>query len=370
MKIPHPVKTLLVALIAFSLLVFIFGFISNQGRPEAERSTLQGSPEVNFVLLLGRRSQAFLGLKRSTFALAESITDQLTVLADSDLYLPPQKEWEYKNISSPDLIKLQPGETKEISFTVKNIGRNSWPAENLKLGAIYHTGDYDRVSVFANESWETKNRIKTSTAKDRVSRGQTATFNFSITAPTENGFYREYLQPLIEYVTWISPKEGKLYLDILVGKEGIDIEIIDASIYRLSAAMKAESKEIIIDRPNQRILLKEHGQIVAQLPVSTGKVGYTTPAGIFRIINHIPCAYSYEYKLYMENWMAIKREGWKYQGHGMHALPYWRLKNGGKLYEGTDHLGRPVSHGCIRMGIYESKIVYDWAENETKVIII
>jgi lipoprotein-anchoring transpeptidase ErfK/SrfK len=50
---------------------------------------------------------------------------------------------------------------------------------------------------------------------------------------------------------------------------------------------------------------------------------------------------------------------------GIHELPEW--PNGYK--EGAAHIGTPVSHGCIRLGVEAAKIVYDWADVGTKVII-
>jgi len=337
MKKLHPIKSLLVAFIAFSLIMGGLSFGSGNTKS----------------------CQSFPNFKKSSLALAENVADQLTALADTDLYFPAQQNWEYENLNPYQIIRLEPGETTEVSLTIKNLGRNPWPADKLKLGTIYSTGDYDRMSAFANESWEGKNRIKTSSAKNWIYRGQRANFTFSLSAPLEKGFYREYFQPLIENVIWIPPQKNKLYLDILVGKKGVDVEI-----------MRSEEKEIIVDRPNQIMKLKENGQIIAQLPVSTGRIGYTTPAGTFRVINHILCTYSHEYKLYMDNWMAIKQENRTYKGYGIHALPYWKLRGGRKLYEDVEHLGTPISHGCIRVGVYESNIVYDWAENGTKITVI
>lgn len=92
--------------------------------------------------------------------------------------------------------------------------------------------------------------------------------------------------------------------------------------------------------------------------ISSGLNG-TTPKGEFRIRNKSPKAWS-SYGLWMPYWLGI--EG---QRFGIHELPIW--PNGYR--EGADHLGRPVSHGCIRLGIGPAKILYDWVEIGTKVII-
>jgi lipoprotein-anchoring transpeptidase ErfK/SrfK len=50
---------------------------------------------------------------------------------------------------------------------------------------------------------------------------------------------------------------------------------------------------------------------------------------------------------------------------GLHELPIW--PNGYR--EGQDHLGIPVSHGCIRLGVGPAQFLYNWAEVGTPVII-
>ena len=82
--------------------------------------------------------------------------------------------------------------------------------------------------------------------------------------------------------------------------------------------------------------------------------------------------------------MALKRGKYGFTGYGLHALPYWKVRPGnriegevkdgrlytnGKLYEDYAHLGKPMSHGCVRLGIAASKVLYDWATNGTPVTI-
>ena len=57
------------------------------------------------------------------------------------------------------------------------------------------------------------------------------------------------------------------------------------------------------------------------------------------------------------------------QGHGLHGLPYWRLRGGGVIKEGENHLGIRVSHGCVRLSWEDAEKVYNWASNGTPIII-
>ena len=93
--------------------------------------------------------------------------------------------------------------------------------------------------------------------------------------------------------------------------------------------------------------------------VSSG-INDTTPRGHFQIYNKHPKAWS-SYGLWMPYWMAITATG-KY---GIHELPVW--PNGYR--EGEDHLGTPVSHGCVRLGTNSAKLMYEWTEVGTPIFI-
>jgi lipoprotein-anchoring transpeptidase ErfK/SrfK len=122
---------------------------------------------------------------------------------------------------------------------------------------------------------------------------------------------------------------------------------------------------IEVDISDQRLRFYEDGVKLGDRPVSTGKWDMPTPLGQFQIRNKIRVAYSKRYKLYMDWWMAFTPDG----SYGVHSLPYWKLKNGGRYYEGENHLGRRVSHGCIRQKLDDAKTLYDWASIGTPVIV-
>ena len=90
-------------------------------------------------------------------------------------------------------------------------------------------------------------------------------------------------------------------------------------------------------------------------------MGMETPQGQFSIYNKTPRAWSKTYALFMPFWMAFLPSG----EMGIHELPEWP----GGYKEGANHLGTPVSHGCVRLGVGDAKEVYDWAEIGTPIII-
>lgn len=124
-------------------------------------------------------------------------------------------------------------------------------------------------------------------------------------------------------------------------------------------------KSIMVDISEQKLRIYEYGRLLSQRSVSTGKWSTPTPIGTFQVRNKVPVAYSRSFDLYMDWWMAFTPDG----AYGVHSLPYWKLKNGGRFYEGTGHIGRRVSHGCIRQTLLDAKTLYDWAAVGTPVIV-
>jgi lipoprotein-anchoring transpeptidase ErfK/SrfK len=120
-------------------------------------------------------------------------------------------------------------------------------------------------------------------------------------------------------------------------------------------------KYVDINLAVQILSIFENGEIIDSYLISSGKKGMETPKGQYAIRNKAPRAWSKVYGLYMPFWMALVPDG----KFGMHELPEW--PSGYK--EGANHLGIPVSHGCVRLGIGPAKAVYDWAEIGTPVVV-
>jgi len=123
---------------------------------------------------------------------------------------------------------------------------------------------------------------------------------------------------------------------------------------------KVKIKKIVIDLSEQKLFTYENDELTGEYLVSTGKPGMPTPVGDFQIHERRDRAWS-SYGLWMPYWMLIDLR----LGVGIHELPEW--PSGYK--EGVDHLGTPVSHGCIRLGVGPAEMVYNWVEIGTKVIV-
>ena len=123
----------------------------------------------------------------------------------------------------------------------------------------------------------------------------------------------------------------------------------------------AEGRYIDINLKSQVMVIFENGKIVETYLISSGKAGMDSPEGSFKIENKALKPWSKKYSLFMPYWMAITPSG----EYGIHELPEWP----GGYKEGANHLGIPVSHGCVRLGTGSAGKIYDWAEIGTPVII-
>lgn len=122
-----------------------------------------------------------------------------------------------------------------------------------------------------------------------------------------------------------------------------------------------EGKYIDINLKEQVMVIFEGGSALDAFLISSGKRGMDTPQGSFKVFNKHPRPWSKKYSLYMPYWMAIVGSGL----FGIHELPEW--PSGYK--EGQNHLGIPVSHGCVRLGVGPAERVYNWAEIGTPIVI-
>jgi hypothetical protein len=150
----------------------------------------------------------------------------------------------------------------------------------------------------------------------------------------------------------LPPKPSKLSLDF-------STRISEAQ--RFTRAKETVGKYIDVNLSAQVMTLFEDGKALDAYMISSGKRGMDTPRGRYAIQNKAVRPWSKAYSLYMPYWQAITPDG-KY---GIHELPEWP----GGYKEGANHLGTPVSHGCMRLGIGPAKRVYEWAPIGTPVVI-
>ena len=129
-----------------------------------------------------------------------------------------------------------------------------------------------------------------------------------------------------------------------------------------AGATNPSGKYVLVSISGQHLYAYENDQLVYSFVASTG-MGNSTRVGSFRILDKIPSAYGANWGIWMPNWMGIYWSGTL--ENGIHALPI--LPGGGRLWAG--YLGRPISYGCVVLGVDEALQLYDWAEIGTPVDI-
>ncbi|MCJ7737192.1 MAG: L,D-transpeptidase family protein, partial [Anaerolineae bacterium] len=123
------------------------------------------------------------------------------------------------------------------------------------------------------------------------------------------------------------------------------------------------AKQIVVNLSQQRLYAYQGDQLVYDFVISSGTAPYYTRTGTFQVQSKFPNAYGSAWNIWMPYWMGIYWAG--SSENGIHALPV--LSNGQTLWAG--YLGRPVSYGCVVVGTYEAKLLFEWTPLGTPVQI-
>lgn len=131
------------------------------------------------------------------------------------------------------------------------------------------------------------------------------------------------------------------------------------------ASGKIKSKTdyiVVVDTKTQNTLIykKENNQwnLAKTLVCSTGVKGKSTPKGIFTITARGPWFYSKKYKQGGVYWIRFKGR------YLFHSLP---MNTKRQIVDYT--LGKPSSHGCVRLSVEDAKWMYENIPNKTTVYI-
>lgn len=111
--------------------------------------------------------------------------------------------------------------------------------------------------------------------------------------------------------------------------------------------------DVVISKRSQTMSVYEDGELIERWPVSTARKGYYTPTGSFH-------PYSYQLMHYSK----------KYDNAPM---PHSIFFSGGYAIHATPHvgsLGRPASHGCVRLHPANASQLYSMTKGEYTTITI
>jgi hypothetical protein len=107
---------------------------------------------------------------------------------------------------------------------------------------------------------------------------------------------------------------------------------------------------IVVSKPEQTAYVYRNGIRIARSSVSTGRPGHPTPTGVFTVIEK-----------------EVKHESTIYKGAEMPFME--RLTWGGIALHAGQLPGYPDSHGCVRLPLEFSKLLYTVTQRGITVII-
>jgi lipoprotein-anchoring transpeptidase ErfK/SrfK len=114
------------------------------------------------------------------------------------------------------------------------------------------------------------------------------------------------------------------------------VGLCDAALSGAFAAV-----QVRISLASQRMNVMVDGAPYATWTISTGKQGYGTPAGTYR-----PQSLRVMHRSSRYNWAPMPHSIFFYHGFAIHGTNEVR------------NLGRPASHGCIRLGPQNAKTLF------------
>ena len=119
------------------------------------------------------------------------------------------------------------------------------------------------------------------------------------------------------------------------------VRILASALFCLSALPASAEVVARVSTSRQAMQVYVDGTLAYVWPVSTARPGYFTPAGHYRVRRMERMWYSRKYD--------------------MSPMPHALFFRGGYAIHGTyavGHLGRPASHGCIRLSPAHARILF------------
>ncbi|MDR2998137.1 MAG: L,D-transpeptidase, partial [Microbacterium sp.] len=113
-------------------------------------------------------------------------------------------------------------------------------------------------------------------------------------------------------------------------------------------------RHAVVDLSKQHAYFYENGKLVRDWAVSTGRPGFDTRTGTFRIRAHVA----------MQDMVG--------KTYVTKDVPWVTYFNGDQAFHGTywhNNFGHVMSHGCVNMPISAAKWVYDWAPDGFQVTV-
>ena len=270
-------------------------------------------------------------------------------------------------------LQLAPYQSTLVNIKITNWSTTSWRTGEFYLQTILPGKDNSPISPIVPQLlWSEENKtLSSKTVWSQIDFGGEFNFQLPLTAPTDPGKYRLYLQPIINQ----EPTRYLITVDLRVGK--------------LSAQPMPvlPEKRIEVSLADQTTTIFEGPWELAKFVSSTGKPGWETPPGRYVINKKLTEVFSDDpINLWLPNWMELRDLNGVYEGYGIHGVPY-RLINStsyqegkrygyssyyteGKLYTGYFVLGKPISQGCVVLPLANAEALFSWVEPDKTLVNI
>ncbi|MFT7184505.1 MAG: hypothetical protein ACI9QC_000847 [Oceanicoccus sp.] len=292
-----------------------------------------------------------------------------------DYEMPEVPEYQIDMVTSGIDENIQGGDTFYVNYTYINNGNSRIFAADSQCddAPILNLGtqmSQDRVSLFGDDDhavsgWINPSRIKM--ADKYADPGEKFQISFQSIAPEGDNIYREFFQPLIEDYGWI---DGIFIEDIVVGNPSEQMH--DDIQFVLSTSLDAASLTGLVRNVEinltEQMMYANFGDIAAWgMPTSSGAWDTPTPTGTFTIFQKQELRVGGAAPHYRMPWWQFFRS----DGYGLHGMPYLGgdAEDSAFWVEANDHIGTPVSHGCVRSLTKDAETLYKFTSIGTELNI-
>jgi len=291
--------------------------------------------------------------------------------------LPSEKYYDASVISVRRKLAVALGEEVEVKVFLQNNGSMPWFSNNsscfgpkMSLGT---SRTQDRISslypgdLSEDSNWESASRIGMD--QERVDVGEIASFTFTAIAPDNTDILKEYFTPVLKGIEWID--EAEFSFELIVGElDETPVDLRKKLLYQVNSGSAINinldgEKSFVVDLSEQKLWLKLDDETIAELPTSTGAPSTPTPVGTYEIELKQDVRVGHAAPHYVMPKFMWFRAG----GYGFHALPSLGTDGGVFWTEARNHIGTPVSHGCIRLLPEDADFAFEFADIGTPVYI-
>ncbi|MFC1615757.1 L,D-transpeptidase [Patescibacteria group bacterium] len=297
-----------------------------------------------------------------------------------DYEIPIEDIFDAQTIQVRRKLRVEPNEVFRVKVFVKNTGNVPWFSEKSSCQGqrIFLGSDRERdrdSEMYISDlkiddeinGWLKGNRIDMDQL--RTDPGEIASFTFWSRASSNPDIIKEYFTPVIETIAWLD--NAGFNFEMMIGDVGEDMNTIRKRLLFVNESGSVMDidlngeKLLLVDISSQTVTLFLDGYEIEQFPVSTGKSATPTPYGETSIMLKQQVRVGSAPPHYVMPKFQMFRAG----GYGLHALP--SLANDGGVFwtEARNHIGIPVSHGCIRLLPEDANYLFDFTDIGTRVVV-